>query len=131
MTRCPIPAYITPARVVNVVDGDTIDVEIRKVLRIRLLDCWAPEIHRDHRVPEDQRDAEKAKGFESKANLQALCDNEMVIVRIPTDQGGDFAHIITMGRILGDVWLQKSSQSLSELQVEGGFATKEKPEELK
>ena len=39
----PPVGLTTKVRVTNVVDGDTIDVEIVKNIRIRLRDCWWPE----------------------------------------------------------------------------------------
>jgi hypothetical protein len=51
------------------------------------------------------------------------------VIQIPSDL--EVAHLITMGRWLGHVWIDGESKSLSEQQVESGFATKDKPEKLK
>jgi endonuclease YncB( thermonuclease family) len=130
----PAPEYgwTTPARVLRVIDGDTLEVEVRRVVRIRMLDCWAPESKADSRVPEEDREQQKALGLASKAALQKVAEDQDVIVRIPTRSDGDISHMFTMGRVLGHVWLQKAPQeSLSERQVRLGHATTTKPEELK
>ena len=31
-------------KVLDVYDGDTVTVEVRTIARVRLLDCWAPEV---------------------------------------------------------------------------------------
>jgi endonuclease YncB( thermonuclease family) len=125
----PQPAWTTPAKVLRVIDGDTLEIEVRRVIRVRMLDCWAPESKLDPRLPEAQREAEKQAGQAAKANLQRLADGREVIVQIPGDV--DLAKAITMGRWLGRVWLKGDGESLSEKQVKGGFATVKKREELK
>ena len=127
----PDPAWTTKAVVTRVIDGDTLEVEIRRTMRVRMLDCWAPESKIDPRVDESQQDREKKKGLKSKAHLEELAAGKVVIVRVPVDPTGDIAKSITMGRILGHVWIEHDSKSLNERQVEGGYATKNKPEELK
>lgn len=128
----PQPSWATKATVVRVVDGDTLDVEIRRVVRIRMLDCWAPESKQDPRLPEDRRQAEKVKGQASKSALAKLADGQVVTVQIPLDADGDISKSMTMGRVLGYVWLASDpAESLSEKQVRKGHATKEKPEELR
>ena len=39
----PPEGFTTKAKVVNVVDGDTVDVVIERRGRVRLQDCWCPE----------------------------------------------------------------------------------------
>lgn len=130
--QAPQPALITNATVTNVVDGDTIDVEIKRTVRIRLLDCWAPEKRIDNRLPESKQKAEKLAGIASKNNLSTICQGKEVIVSIPVDPSGDISKSITMGRVLGTVWLtDKPDKSLNQIQVEQGYATKTKREELK
>ncbi len=127
----PEPAWVTTAKVVNVVDGDTVDVEITKIIRVRMLDCWAPESRIDSRVAETQREAEKARGLAAKQALQELAGGQDVLVQIPTDTGGDVAHMMTLNRVLGRVWLASDlSETLSQKQVKAGHATTTKPEEL-
>jgi endonuclease YncB( thermonuclease family) len=129
----PAPEYgwTTPARVLRVIDGDTLEVEVRRVVRIRMLDCWAPESKADPRVPADERETQKALGLASKASLEKVAQDQEVIVRIPTRSDVDISHVFTLGRVLGHVWLQKSpEESLSERQVRLGHATPTKPEEL-
>jgi endonuclease YncB( thermonuclease family) len=125
----PEPSWTTRAKVLRVIDGDTVEVEVRRVVRVRMLDCWAPESHRDGRLPENEQAAEYARGLASKLNLKRLCEGQNVVVQIPA--GEDVAKSITMGRWLGRVWVEGDGESLSEKQVKGGFATKVKREELK
>jgi endonuclease YncB( thermonuclease family) len=128
----PDPSWITRGRVIRVVDGDTVEVEIRRVLRVRLLDCWAPESRRDARLSESRQQESKAKGQASKAHLSALADGKEVILQIPLADDGDVSRSITMGRVLGRVWLlDHPHESLSAMQVQAGHATTTKPEELR
>ena len=125
----PAPGWTTQAKCLRVIDGDTIDVEVRRVIRVRLIDCWAPESRRDHRVSQAAQTAEKRAGIASRENLRQLCEGRDVIVQIPA--GEDVATAITMGRWLGRVWLEGDGESLNEKQVAGGFAERAKPERVK
>lgn len=125
----PEPSWTTKAIVTNVVDGDTIDVEIRRAIRVRLLDCWAPETHMDGRLPEAKQAAEKKAGLKAKEDLKALALGKPVILQVPTSE--DLLKSTTMGRVLGRVWLEGDDESLSEKQVKSGNATKVKREELR
>lgn len=131
MTQPPRPGYTTMALCNRVIDGDTIEVSVIKTIRVRLLDCWAPEIHLDPRVPEDKRVEKKQRGFESKSNLEALVDGKEVIIEVPTSADGIASEATTMGRVLGHVYLPHDPQSVNAKQVEAGFATSKKPEELR
>ena len=125
----PQPSWTTKAVVTEVHDGDTLTVEITRKIRVRLLDAWAPEVKADNRLPESKRAAEKAAGIAARENLKALALGKEVVLQVPTDE--DLLKATTMGRVLGTVWLEGSDKSLNQLQVEGGFATREKREELK
>jgi len=108
-----------PAEVVRVVDGDTIDVRVSRVVRIRLLDCWSPETR--------TRDlAEKAKGLAAKRFLEDLADNRQVKVFVPVEPGKKVGNSFSFGRALGHVWLDGGEVTLSETMVRKGHATKTK-----
>ena len=131
LESAPDPAWTTIGTVTRCVDGDTLEVEIRRTIRVRLLDAWAPEAKIDNRLPAARQAAEKAAGLASKENLRRLCEGQQVIVQIPTDADGDVSKVFTLGRVLGRVWLTADrSESLSEKQVKGKFATREKRKEL-
>ena len=125
----PAPGWTTEAKCLRVIDGDTLEVEVRRVIRVRMLDCWAPESKRDSRISQADRETEKFAGQASKENLRQLCEGKDVIVQIPSNV--DVAKAITMGRWLGKVWLEGDGESLSEKQVRGGFAEVTKPERVK
>ena len=130
--RAPQPAWTTQATVVRVIDGDTIEVEFRRKLRVRLLDCWAPESRRDPRLDESQQATEKARGQAAKEALNSLANGREVIVSVPMAADGDLSTPWTMGRVLGHVWLaDQPEKSLSQIQVEAGHASKTKPETLR
>lgn len=118
----PPTGWATDATITNLVDGDTVDVEIRRTVRVRLLECWAPESR--------TRDAaEKEKGLASKAHLQEIAPvGTPVRLWVPTSGEGDIAKVFTMGRALGHVWpLDGDGRSLSQQQVESGHALREDP----
>ena len=117
------PGWITRAKVVRVVDADTLEVEVRRTMRIRILDCWAAETH------ETGRPGEKALGLEAKAYVEELFEKlgPEIVVRIPTEGDQSLAHVLTLGRFLGDVELS-DGRLLAKVLRRKGFAasTKEK-----
>ena len=125
----PEPVWITKATVVNVVDGDTVDVEIRRTIRVRLIDCWAPESRIDKRLPKEKRAEEKEAGKKSKAALTELALGKRVVLQVTTDE--DVMKATTLGRVLGKVWLEGDDETLNEIQVRTGHATTEQRPELK
>lgn len=107
------------ATITKILDGDTLDVELRIPLRIRLLECYSPESR--------TRDAEeKKKGIAAKQHLKELALDKMGRVFIPTSDARSVTDVLTMERILGRVWIDGDGTDLSERQVLAGHATKEK-----
>ena len=112
----------TKAVVKEVYDGDTVVVTIQKDFRVRMLDCWAPEIKT--RNPE-----EKKRGEESRNFLKSLVNiDDEVIVEIPmTDRIQDS---FTFGRVLAYLWKDIDGDGklddVSDVMIQKGFATKPK-----
>lgn len=115
----PLPGLTGRAVVTHVVDGDTVDLEIRIDARIRLLDCYAPE----SRTTDLE---EKKKGLAAKANMELLCQGETGIVHIPFTHAQSLTDILTLDRILGKVWMDNSDTDLSTQQVSDGYASSTK-----
>tara|TARA_R110000824_G_scaffold162282_5_gene337929 strand:- start:833 stop:1216 length:384 start_codon:yes stop_codon:yes gene_type:complete len=124
----PPKGITTDCKVVRVVDGDTVDIEVTRTLRIRLLDCWAPETRTTDPV-------EKTKGLESKKYLHNLLNERFyndlaarkakkITLFIPADEKGEIKDNFTFSRVLGRLFV--SGQDVSELMVAAGKATAEK-----
>jgi endonuclease YncB( thermonuclease family) len=110
----PQPGVTLPARVIDVHDGDTLTVEfVPQRARIRLIDCWAPELN----AP-DQETRKKAQA--SRDNLARLADNRDVMVHIPWNI--DIGNMTSLGRVLAKVYL-KDGTDVSAAQVKAGYAT--------
>lgn len=107
----PPHGWSTSCKVINIVDGDTVDVEVRRVIRVRLLDCWAPESR-------TKDAAEKQRGLAAKEQLRAMADGRDATLFVA---GGETVKDrLTLDRVLGRLWV--GGEELSELQVKGGFA---------
>ena len=124
--QVPPKGITTDVKVVRVVDGDTVDVEITRKIRVRLLDCYAPETR-------TKDSAEKIKGFESKKYLHnmltevfyndlAARKKKQVTLFIPADEQGEIKDNFTFNRVLGRLFI--NGEDVSELMVEAGQATK-------
>lgn len=136
LASCTITAYQIPPTgwtvkgvVVKTIDGDTVDIEIRQVVRVRLDQCWAPESKIDDRLPKEKQAAEKRAGIESKEHLKQLADGKEVVLHVPI--GTNLKDSLTLNRVVGTVWLDGAEKSLNQIQVEAGHATREKREELR
>jgi endonuclease YncB( thermonuclease family) len=110
----PPLGWTTDAKVVSIHDGDTLTVEVTRQFKIRLLDCYAPEVV----------GTEKPDGVVSRDHLRGMALGHDVTLHIPG--GFDFAHVTSLSRVLGQLWLPGDEKSLAEHQVEAGMATKQK-----
>lgn len=111
----PAMGFTGGGRVLSIQDGDTLKVEFRFIADIRLLDCWAPEIH----------GPTKEAGIRSREHLKKLAEGQPCIVHIPLTHE-NIGRATTLGRILGKVYV--NGDDLSYEQVRKKMATKEKPE---
>lgn len=113
MTR-PDP-YCYPARVVRVIDGDTLDVRldlgfgIARETRVRLLGINCPEVH----------GASKTAGLAAKAFVEAVCKpgDELLVQSRALQPASD-----AFGRALAFVWVGEADRTLNDLLIQKGFA---------
>jgi endonuclease YncB( thermonuclease family) len=103
----------TRARLVRVVDGDTVDLEVTYTIRVRLLDCWVPDKNR----PVNEQ---------AEEDLTMYAGGKPVILHIPTSKARSLADVLTLNRTLGYVWKVGDKESLSEWQVKRGNASSQK-----
>jgi endonuclease YncB( thermonuclease family) len=117
----PAPALGLTARAIvdRVIDGDTVDVHIVIPVRVRLLNCWAPEI----------TGVDKIAGHEAKAAMEKLLPvGTMVHVNVPTQAVDALGGVMTFGRVLGEIYVVGDDESVSQLMVGMGHATQAKHE---
>ena len=113
----PPEGFTTKAKVANVVDGDTVDVIIKRKVRVRLQECWSPETRTKDIV-------EKQKGIAARSFLVTRLLDKEVVLHIPADNEGDLKDVFTFGRVIGRLFLK--GEDISEMMVESGHASKEK-----
>lgn len=107
----PEPGWAAECAVVRVLDGDTVEVEIKKRIRVRFLDCWS----RDRTV----------KDVESSDMIKRECLGAKCLLHIPGSV--DIKDLFTFGRVLGYLYPPDSDIPIGEILVEKGLCTKEKP----
>ena len=111
-TEQPPLGITARAYVTRILDGDTVELELRLPVRVRLLDCWAPEL----RTPE---------GPASKEALTKLLPvGSKVVLHVPTTKAKNASDVLTFGRVLGHIW-RKGKNASAEM-VQQGFATEKK-----
>lgn len=128
----PTMGLIVPCKVLEVHDGDTVTVEFRCTMNIRLIDCWAPELTRQavdkngevilNKKTGNPVTEANPDGLRSKTSLLKMAKDRQGILTIPWNQ--DIGKMTTMGRILGK--LEINGTDMSYEQVRLGRATKTK-----
>lgn len=119
--EAPPAGLATPCRIAAIIDGDTIEVEVTARLRVRLLDCWAPETRTTDA-------AEKKRGLAAKTHLEKIAGGKDATLWIPAAGARHLGELTTLGRALGHVWLEGDAKNLSERQRAAGHARKTKDE---
>ena len=110
----PPLGLILPCTVLKAHDGDTLTSEIRIVANVRLIGCWAPELN-------------QPGGPESQNHLVNAAVNRNGRLHIPIGENADnIAKLLTLGRVLGDVWIDGSQESVATMQVRTGHASSRK-----
>lgn len=117
--RRPPSGIMRLCRVTEVYDGDTVTVELITRARVRMIDCWAKEV----RGTEGE---EKALALQARDHLSKLALNKEGEIFIPLDDADRLDDVLSMGRVLGVIWIGDDKQSLSQQQVEAGLASTSK-----
>jgi endonuclease YncB( thermonuclease family) len=112
------PLGITARALVNrVIDGDTMELLLQVPVTIRMKDCWAPEI----------TGMEKPDGIKSKEFLEKIAPvGSSVVVHVPTAQADALGGVLTFGRVVGEIYRTDDFESLNQLMIAAGMATREK-----
>lgn len=107
----PRPSIVVPCKVVSVTDGDTVTCEIRIRTNVRLLSTWAKELS-------------QPGGQEAAERMRRLADGKDGTLEIPIDRADNLADVLSLGRVLGRVWID--GRDVGAVMVSEGLATREK-----
>jgi endonuclease YncB( thermonuclease family) len=114
------PRVTLPCTVANVVDGDTVDVELRVVVRVRLLagerECWAPESR-------TLDAAEKKLGLAAKSHLEKIAGGKPGLVTFPIGSNRVIDYM-TLERLLADVVVDGKSIGAEQIRTKHASSTK-------
>lgn len=109
----PAPCLALPCTVARVKDGDTLTATLTLTVSVRLLDCWAPEL-------------DEPRGPEARDRLVALAAGKPAILQIPLTNPPNLDHALTLGRLLGRVWID--GRDIGARLIEERLATRTKPQ---
>jgi len=107
------PMLRVPCTVVEVVDGDTVTVELRLRARVRLKDCWAPELN-------------EPGGQEARDAMVRFTRNKDAVLEVPFDRMNRLDDVLSFGRIVGRVYAD--GRDVGNRLIEGGLATSTRSE---
>lgn len=115
-----VPQLVIPCEVVEVYDGDTVTVRLTIDVRVRLLDCWAPEVRTTD-------DVEKAYGIYSRETLCNLIGGRKCLLTVPLNGADRLDDVFTFGRLLGRLRDIESGLDASEEMHRMGAAMRGRP----
>ena len=106
-----------PAKIPSVVDGDPVDVEVKKTIRIRL-NVWCPETH----------GVQKEAGLRAKFYLKKFAEGKSGVVIIPWKDS--LKDELTLDRVLGRVVINGTDVGREMIRKKLGAATKAELQEM-
>jgi len=112
--------YEYKAKLIKVVDGDTVDVDIdlgfgiwMRDERVRIMGIDTPESRTRDQV-------EKLFGLAAKKRVQELLEKNVVLKTVAAKDGEDMKG--KFGRILGDFYIESEGKLLTEVMIDEGHA---------
>lgn len=108
-------------QVLRVIDGDTVVVELRVPVNVRIKDLWAPEM----------RGPESEAGKRSKAELVGMLPKgKKVVVNVSTKNATNLSGVLTFGRVVGSIWAtvrgKRGRHNIAKEMIRRGFGTRTK-----
>lgn len=116
----PVPQLSVPCEVTDVYDGDTLWVMVRVPIKVRLLDCWAPEI-------KGTKGAEHQAALASRDHLKEISLGKRGLLVVPLTELRSIGDLFSFDRILGRVYVDHPQRDVSVEQVKNKHATKDRP----
>jgi endonuclease YncB( thermonuclease family) len=110
-----------PVEFIRVRDADTVEVRLPAspfTWAVRLLDVWAPELHRG----DDQ--ALARRGARWLGDYLAACDDLRLYVPLPV--GDNLLKSLSFDRVVGVIYVGPHGQTMNELVIRSGFASSTK-----
>jgi len=106
----PRPGFATEAKVTRIIDADTIEVEVKRTVKVRLLGCNVP----------DKNEKVSIEASDFVFDRLRECDNEVVLFVPAGKDPVRLGDIHSFERVLGEIWVGGSN--LSDLLVWRGLA---------
>jgi len=116
-----VPQLVIPCEIIDVYDGDTVTVRVTVDVRVRLLDCWSPEVKGKGVGP-----IQKSYGIHSRETLKEIVDGEECLLIVDLDRVDRLDKLFTFGRLLSRIRTYGSGIDLAEEMVRMGAATETK-----
>ena len=116
----PEPGVVVDGSIVRAIDGDTLELEFVRRVRVRLVDCWAAE----SRTSDGD---EKRVGLEAKEFATRYEGSKCRLV-VRTDGDEDIGDGLTFGRVVGDVFVNGESVAAAIVAAGHAFRTKQELE---
>lgn len=111
--RPEVPGVVVPGRIVKTTDGDTLVVEVTLRIAVRIVGVKTPEV----------RGAERPDGLIAKRRLEELIGGRTTcLVGIRSDRGPTLGDATSLGRVLGEVWVDGDAESLNRKMMSAGYA---------
>ena len=102
------PMIRVPCTIIDAVDGDTLTVEMRLKARVRLKDCWAPEMR-------------EPGGKEAHRWMKEMVEGKDGMLEVSLDKAARLDHVFSFGRIVGRVYV--NDEDVGRGLVLAGLAT--------
>lgn len=97
--KAPPLGWTTKAKIIRVIDGDTVEIEIRRTLKIRLVHSNAEGL--EFNAPESNTEA----GQLAKSNLIELAEGKECVLFLHAKDPVKLLDMNTFDRVLGEVWV--------------------------
>lgn len=112
---CPEEGLTTKAKLTRVIDGDTIEVEVRRTVKVRL---------------DNIRAAEKntKEGSDTKEFVENLLKDKELTLFVPAGPSEKYTDIQSFDRVIGHIFVGKEKRDLGEILLENCLVIEGKKE---
>ncbi len=112
--REPEAGFATEGRIIKVIDADTVDVEIKRIVRVRL------SHPNDKKLDFNAAEKNTLAGMNAKTYLSLISMGRPITVFFPAKSPEILLDNTSFNRIIGEIWL--GGKRLTQTLLEAGYA---------